>query len=41
VRSAWQIFQLVGVPDSTSIWGVGSNASQTKGVIVLQGAVPR
>jgi hypothetical protein len=37
----WALYQLAAVPHARSTWGIGWNASQTKGVIVLHGPLPR
>jgi len=36
----WAPYQLAAVPHTRSTWGIGWNASQTKGVIVLHGLLP-
>jgi len=37
----WALYQLAAVPHTRSTWGIGWNASQTEGVIVLHGPLPR
>jgi hypothetical protein len=41
VRLRWNLFQLAGVPNTNSIWGIGENARMDRGLIVLHGPVPR
>ena len=41
IHSAWELFQLAAVPNTTSTWGVGWNTDLTNGVIVLNGPRPR